>query len=209
MATRVYSSFTAADGTDASAYTPDINQGSGFLDSGANQAEVISNQVKFSANATGFWIDSGVTDQHVYVNFNPGGADNRVTVHARRSSAAVSSRTCYEANFRFGINEIHIFKNVTGTATLLGAIIPFTFNLSTTYKLGVRVNGTTIEVLLDDVVVGTRTDSSITTGTYGGMSHFQWTTAAGRADDFYINDLIAGGANIPVFVHHYRQQGIM
>lgn len=209
MATRVYSSFTAADGTDVSAYTPDINQGSGFSDTGANQVEVIGNQVKFSASATGFWVNSGVTDHYVFVNFNAGGADNRVTVHARHDGATVQSRTCYEVNFRFGVNEIYIFKQVGGVSTQLGATISLVLGQSTTYKLGIRVTGTTIEALLDDAVIGTRTDSSITTGTYGGMAHFQWTTAAGRADDFYINDLIAGGANIPVFVHHYRQQGIM
>lgn len=192
MAVLVYASFTGADGVDVSAYTPDISAGSGFSDSGANQTEIIGNQVKFSASATGFWIDSGVTDHYVHTTFNAGGADNRVSVHARRDNATVLSRTCYEVNFRFGINEIYIFKQVGGVSTQLGATISMVIGQSTTYKLGIRVTGTTIEALIDDVVIGTRTDSSITTGTSGGVAHFQWLSAAARADNFYIESI--GGA---------------
>jgi len=91
---------------------------------------------------------------------------------------------------------ITISKCIVGSFTNIGTTISYTFATGDTLKLAVV--GTTLEVFVNDVSVGTRTDSDIASGSAGIYSR-----GDGVVDDWEGGNVAAGGSAIPVFMHHY------
>lgn len=190
----VSDTFTDTTGTDVSAHTPDIDTvGGGWSDDGANTCEIKSNNIGFSAANTSGWINTGVTDHGASFDVNAGGADNRWIVSARRNTALSGAETCYELNGQTGNNLLAFLSRVAGAGTIIGATIPYTLGASTTYDVELVVNGTSLEGFINGVSIGTRTSSTITTGTYAGVRHALYTDSALRVDNFVADDLVAAG----------------
>lgn len=194
------------DGQDIGGRTPSPTNtpGNTWTEIAANKIEGDgAGQIKGADTASGCGIDSGITDQLVSVDFNAGGADNRMSVFGRWNGIYFGSSLDdrYSVNPRTGNNTIHIFKMVDDVITQLGADISFSFNLSTTYKIGIRIRtvgaDVVIDALVDDVPVASRTDSTspLTTGSFTGFEHNLRSSAAARFDNFQVEDL---AVSVPV-----------
>ena len=202
MAIKVSDSFTDTPGVDLSAHTPDTDAvGGGWTDTGANEVEIDSNDVKCSKVNASAWIDGGVVDQRSSIDFNAGGADNRMSVEARHDGSSYASRTAYQMNVRPSPNQLLIYKTVGGSSTQLGSIVTFTMGTSTTYKTSCQTNSTTIDGDIDDVNKISRTDSAITTGGYGAFLHALRSSANARFDNYLLEDLVAAAAGNPWYYY--------
>lgn len=81
---------------------------------------------------------------------------------------------------------VRLFKTVAGVNTQLGSTHALTPSASTTYKITLRMSGTSIEALLDDVVVvGPITDSAISAKGLAGVyfSAYSGTSTTGMHFD--------------------------
>jgi len=212
MTTKVFDAFNGANGTDLSAHIPDIDiVGGGWSDTGANTVELDgSGALKFSGiNFTG-WISAGTSDQWCVSEFNALGVDNRVSLVLRRDSALFGSENGYKFNFRPADTgtELKIIKVISGSSTII-ATGSFAASTSTTYSLEPEAEGTSLDFLIDGTSELSLTDSSITVGDYAGLLHEKYTSGGGKFYDFKIDDAAPSvGATIPVFMNHYRNQGI-
>lgn len=124
-------------------------------------------------------------------------------VTARQAS---STATYYVADYEgewSGSGGWRLQKVVSGSATTLDSGNPAGWGEQVTLRID--VDGTSISATLDAGQDLSATDSAITSGTYAGLSG-GWEDA-GEFDDFEAEDL-AASVSIPIFIHHYRQQGI-
>jgi len=115
--TAVFDTFTGAAGTDLSAHAPDTDTvGGGWSQETANDGELDGIGGLQWASSTGVaWIDSGQLDQFVKINVNPGGQDNRFSIHLRHDGNTDATSTAYYFNIRIGAGG-------TGEATILTRI---------------------------------------------------------------------------------------
>lgn len=106
-------------------------------------------------------------------------ATNRVGVCARQSASA---NTRYQTRYNRLTNGVELAKVVAGTTTQLGSTSSQTANAGSTYRLELRLSGTTIEAYWDGAgsPTITQTDSAI--------------TAAGHPGIFFLNPVIAGNS---------------
>lgn len=192
MTTKVFDTFTGTAGTDLSAHTPDTDVvGGGWIDYLANSCELDgSGAVQFDASGRSSWIDAGTVNQWCTANFYPGSADNRFSFLLRRDSAAYSSRTCYDFNFRTGdgVNPVIIYKTVSGSNTQLAAKSGSAWDNTATYSCEPEIDGSALDFIVDGVSEVSVSDASITTGDYAGIIHQKYTTGNARLYDFKIDD---------------------
>lgn len=184
-----------ANGEDIGGRTPSPTNtpGNAWIESGANEIEGDgSNQIKANGGSQSATIDTDEIDLYASVEFNAQGADNRGTVYARNNNdwpPGSATFDGYAFNWRTGNDTLHINKIVDGTTTQLDPAINFTIDNATTYKYSIRVNGTTIDGLVDDNVMGVRSDSAVDGITQGGtfavFAHFLF-NGGGRFDNFEV-----------------------
>lgn len=106
-----------------------------------------------------------------------------------------SAQTCYLYRVEGRDVWIHkIFKCVAGTETALTSSLSST-NAAFGHTLKVKASGSTITATLDGTDIGNVTDTSITTGTRGGMmtkaQNDIGDSSRSRWDDWFAQDLIA------------------
>ncbi len=94
-------------------------------------------------------------------------------------------------------------KTVTGSRTNLGTLKTQTLVLNEEIKT--KIDGTTLSGEHDDVELDSITDTAIAGGTRGGV--YMSVDAANRAaaDDWFCEDISAGGLSIPVAYHHRQR----
>lgn len=208
MAIKVQDTFEDTNGVDLADHDPDTDEeGGGWIDTGANALEIASNQAASNANGDSSWINGGVADSQVSVDFNAGGADNRISFGARRDTAAtVGARDSFEINWRPDPDELYINRIDDGASTQLGSTRSVSAGTSTTYTLMLKCDGSSISAYVDGDQKGiTETDSNYPSNTYGSITQNLRTDGAGRFDNFLFEDLVAGGLSIPVAMHHYTK----
>lgn len=152
-------------------------------------------------DAAGAWIDTGIINQKVSVDFNAGDADNRATVIARANDFPPGHDSCdhWLFNMQPVNNIVKIFKRVDDNITLIGAIVDVVLGNNTQYKYTFEVNGNGADNLkgyVDDVLEITRTDASIDGstegGSYAGFTHGLHTDDNARFDNFLVEDFAVG-----------------
>lgn len=104
-----------------------------------------------------------------------------------------TTMTCYIAYIMFTEDLVALVKRVNGTETVLGSTVAFTAVAGVGYLIRLEMNGTALRVLIDGVEKISLTDSSISTGTRGGLYGNKATSGAMIFDSFEVGDL-AGGA---------------
>jgi len=200
--TRVQDDFDGASGTDLSAHAPNVDfVGGGYIDNGANTVELDgAGAIKFSAMNDEFRIDSGATDQTITTNFNAGGADNRIHIHARLDNNSSLTGTSYRFNFRPGdlVTPLRINRIVAGVNTLLVTSPTPILSNSTTYELKVSVTETfpgsgvfLLDFKVDGVSELSITDTVITSGTFAGIRHATMTDGNARFFDLKVEGPVA------------------
>lgn len=149
----------------------------GDIDIVSNEARGGSNGVNHTARAES---DLGSADHYAEVDvvaFSDG------TGPCVRFSGSV--QTCYVAIYD---GNVRIFKIQTGSFTQVGAT--YSSLAAGTYRLS--VSGTTLDLLLNGVSQGTRTDSDIASNTRTGIRSAHTND---RLDNFAAGDLGGGGGN--------------
>jgi len=196
MTTKVFDTFTGTNGVDLAAHTPDTDVvGTGWVDTSTNDLELDGGGgVKWAANGDQSWIDVGTADQWSEVNYNAGGADNRISINLRRDSNSYATRNHYNFNFRTGDagGQIKISKVVNGSETTIvsGA---FSITNTITYALQPEVSSSNLDFVIDGNSELSTTDTSITTGSFAGIWGNLRSSAAGRFYDFQIDDVAPSG----------------
>ena len=91
-------------------------------------------------------------------------------------------------NARIGASSLDLFRVVNGATTNLGtyAFTPVAFR---NYKITIKLNGSSIQVYLDDVLRISATESMYATNTLFGMYRFSAFTVPDRVDYFKITEL--------------------
>jgi len=211
MTTKVFDTFNGTAGTDLAAHTPDI--GGSWTDTELNAVELDGvGGAKFAGNGRSSWIDAGTANQWCVANFNAGGADNRVSVELRRNAVSYPTRDCYVFNFRTGDTgaDVKIYKVISGSFTEISTENVANWDNATTYSLEPEIDGSALDFIIDGTSTTSLTDTAITAGDYAGMTHLLFSSSGARFYDFKIDDAAPGvGVAIPVFMNHYRNQGIL
>ena len=190
MTTKVFDTFTGADGTDISAHTPDTDVvGGGWSQVNTDRVELDgAGGLKFSASLDYCGINVGATDQWVTVNWYNGGVDNRMGVYLRSDLVGIN-RDAYMFQFRSGNTggELTINRVDAGGSTEI-ATASFAADLSATYLMEMSIEGSSLVWKIDGVIVLTATDATHTTGSGTELTHFLRTNANARFYDFQVND---------------------
>ncbi|SOD42354.1 hypothetical protein [Nitrosovibrio sp. Nv4] len=130
--------------------------------------------------------------------------------------ASTSVNTFYHARHSIGAGW-QMYRFVSGAATQLGSAVAATLTPGNTYNLKLDMSGSAIKLYVDSVATIEATDTGITSAGKAGIRAFNnaYGTAI-NAEQLHIDNFSAdeaggggGGAAIPVFVNHYRNQGIM
>ena len=162
---------------------------------GESALKIVSNQCLQSVSGANrnaaYWnADSFNNDQYSKVKIVSLGTLNTVGPLVRVSPSA---ETFYRVVT--STTTITVSKCIVGSFTNIGATISYTFATGDTLKLAVA--GTTLEVFVNYVSVGTRTDSDIASGSAGIYSR-----GDGIVDDWEGGNVAAGGSAAAVFMHH-------
>lgn len=144
----------------------------------------------------------------IYVQTN---AFGKPAVFGRLSTSA---NTGYHARHWAGTGW-QLYKVVAGAFAQLGPTVAQTLTAGNTYNLKLEMIGSAIKVYVDGVLMISVTDTAITAAGKAGIS-FRDATASSdttllHLDNFSADDIGGGGggAVIPVFISHFRTQGIM
>lgn len=176
--------------------------------------EVAGNQVVCKGGASNTptaraEADVSGTDHYAQVSVTTLAAANSQLGPAARFSA--SEVTCYIARLVPAAGSGHEFgliKLIAGTQTDL---VDTGQSISLPHTVKVECNGSTIKGYIGGVEKLSTTDTSITTGTRGGLFGYnsgQNTTDA-TGDSWTLEDLAGGGGTaVPVFVHQLITQGM-
>jgi len=216
MTTKVFDTFTGTSGDDIDTHTPDTDVvGGGWIDSGANEVELDGiGGLKFSGGGTECWIDCGTVDQWATVNLqcaSGSGVSNDLYITLRRDSAVRGSETSYFVTFEPNTSggKIVIAKRIAGSRTDLALNTAISLDSNVSYTCSPEVNGAALDFIIDGTSELSITDSSVTTGGYAGALHSIRANDTLRVFDFQIDDTAPSvGVSIPVFINHYRNQGI-
>lgn len=185
MATFVRDTFTAADGTSITARAGETGA---TWTANAGGMSVAANRVYSTASSTYVYASGAPSspDYEVSADFTPltgWSSANFEMIFARGSTSGSGPR--YGAGYR----------GTQWTIDLGGAAIAvsstFTLNTNQTYRLRLRVQGTTLTLFVDDVQVCQVTDGTITTaGRAGFRSTNTWTsTTGGHWDNLFVADI--------------------
>jgi len=189
MSIKVLDDFTGLSAAqDIGGTTPDTTNtpGGTWNQSGANTIEGDgSGSCTWAAANDQAWILFTGANQDITVLFNAGGADNRISIEARRDNGSAGAESCYSFNFRTGDTggKLNMYKTISGSPTLIGTTA-FTISNTTDYNVEIKVNGTSIQGYIDSVLKLDITDSAITTGDYAGFVGNLRTSAAGLFKSF-------------------------
>jgi len=214
MAVKVQDNYDGANGTDIDVHPPNVDVvGGGYIDNGANTVELDgTGAIRFMALNDEFRIDTGTANQFITTNFNAGGADNRIHIHARLDNNDTLSGTSYRFNFRTGdlATPLRIHRVIAGVPTLLASSSTPTHSDSITYELKVEVTEQSPGVfLLDFIVDGVSelsiTDTVITSGSFMGIRHAALANGNARVFDLKVADT---ALSIPVIMNSYRQRRV-
>ena len=194
-ATAMFDTFTGPYGTDLSAHTPDLDTvGNGWAQELVNDGELDGTGGLFWSSSSGVaWIDIGQTDQFVKINVNPGGDDNRFSIHLRHDGSPDISSTAYYFNIRIGAGgagEASIMSRIAGINTTITDIAYLgTPDLNTTHEFVAGVVGNELSLYMNGSKILTYTDNSILAGTYIGIRHNAY-----RDGNLRYHDVTAGTA---------------
>ena len=145
---------------------------------------VVSNQCVGYSGSARAEADVSSSDMHALADLHAVSSYQQSGPAARFSSSA---ETYYTARFRNNTHAVYVYKVVSGSATLLdsqGSIVD-----SFPDELKLTVDGSDLDADWNGVNKVSTTDSSITTGTRGGISA---TSGSHTCDDWEAEDL--GGA---------------
>lgn len=171
--------------TDSTTLGPDLSwtETSGDFETASNQARPVSTANAFAeARAES---DLASADHYVQAVLSRGGSGNTNTDMRVLARFASGARTHYGLSYgATGGNPDQFYKRVAGTFTALTSLGDTAFADGDTVRFA--LDGSTLTAYANGVVVGTQTDTSITTGTRAGI--------AGRRDNVsaYIDDFAAG-----------------
>jgi len=126
------------------------------------------------------------------VNFlNTAGISARIA--GRRVNYGASDSNYYFVQLRRDLQEIHLYKRVSGSFTQLGSTVSVTVNVGTDYVVKLHMQGTTIKAFLDEVEKISVTDSALAGPGDAGISVYALDGQDIKFDDFTVDDLAAGG----------------
>ena len=155
MATLIACAFTASDGTELTAYTPETNiPGSSWVGEAlepshsapaTNDAEIQSNQLKIVTSNKGCSYDVKVTDYTINYDWVIGASSGiRSAVYFRWTDKDNN----YIFKHREDLDSWALVKTTAGSASTV-ASGSLTFNTSTTYAIEVRVSGTSLRIFVN------------------------------------------------------------
>lgn len=186
--------FDRADGAIGANWT--VDQGSFNIVSNVAEAATAASRNRAR------YVSALDTANH-WVQATTGGksTSNHGDVCARQAS---STHTNYEAVYleNSSATGYKITKRVNGDETVLDTAA----SGSGAKTLKLTVNGATQTMLVNTVEVNYAEDTALTEGNYVGI--FGYGNTGPRYNDWSAEDLAAGGPVIPVFMHHYKQQGV-
>lgn len=145
----------------------------GWTTSNGSGCDIVSNQLQAaSADGAANWSTLFGADQEAFVDIVTEPADTKsINLIVRQATASNYGSTHYEADFtkKTGANdECEIWK-YDGSWAQLGATIDLGGEFTTGDQIGLSVNGTTVEIWINGVSKGSRTDSSVTGSGYCGL----------------------------------------
>ena len=187
--------FTGTEGTELSTYSGSWTKITGTT----GNMEIASNRLRQSSTTSAGYYHSGTpvsADYSVSCDlYNPsGGASLNATGVVGRCST--SATTFYHA--RSNIDNLQLYKCITGTFTQLGSNVTKSISSSTSYGLVLEMVGTTIKVYWNGSGSAsiTQTDSSITAAGKSGIRSAASSTptdfSGWQIDNFSADDI--GGA---------------
>lgn len=190
---------TGTDGTAITAHTPDDGGSWTVHPNAVASASIIIATNRLRANKSGddLYYHSGTpasadydVECDVFINTKVG--SNLTGINGRMST---SVKTMYTLCIDTSGTRLAMFKNVTGTATLLGSATP-TLNTGTSYHLKLEMRGTTINGYIDGVLSITVTDSAISATGKPGI----WTQGAlSNSTGIHIDNFSATNAPAATF----------
>jgi hypothetical protein len=162
----------------------DVSNGSTWVAS--STLRIFNNELDFLNLNEAARILFGSVDQFVRMKYNAGGFDNRLAVLARAIYSGSTIVSAYGIDFRQGDGEIRISRYTNDVATSLGSYM-VSLGSSTDYKLGIRVQGSTITGYLDDEKVIQVTDTVYTLGVHAGFKLIGINSGTSSGDDFQLD----------------------
>jgi hypothetical protein len=145
-----------------------------------------SGDVSFSGPNQSALVEFSDADQFVECTWNCNGEDNELDLFARCSASAEDPKDGYHLQMRQSIGDLRIREKSTFVSSTLGSAysVPGGINSSQTYKVGLKVQGTTLTAYLDDVQIIQVTDSTHTSRTKAGFKHNDHVNPGGSLDNF-------------------------
>lgn len=170
--------FTDSNGTNIASHTPDVDTtGNGWTGETGN-ADIQSNQLRFTSNVTEIYADAGTHNVIVRVLWtSSAGNANRNSLFIR----STDENNGVEFNFREDNQDWQILGGGINTSG------SFSWNTGQTYELRVDANGQDYTFYIDGNVIHTETANEIVTNTHGvGRRNGSDAT---RLDDFEIFEI--------------------
>jgi len=194
MAQFVSDTFTGADGATLAAYSASWVRS---LGGGTGNVTLLGNRARHSTTAVVVYIYSAVAapgaDYDVSATVYFGSTDGVPSVGVCGRIVDTTTATFYQARFTLGTG-IVLARFTANTAVTL-ASVAYTPTLGAEPKLTLRMRGTQLSVLLDDVVVlGPITDANITAAGYVGLRMASASATTVHMDNLVADDgVVVGG----------------
>lgn len=205
--------FTGTDGTTLQAHDANWVE---HADGGGGDILITSNRGQQRATGGGWYYHSASpssADYNVSADFYVTSLSPDFNYTGVLGRSSTSSLTYYQARYGTAVGW-QLIKLVAGAGTTLGSTGSPSPVAGNTYVVKLDMTGSAIKMLVNDAAIIEVTDTSVTATGKAGLRVFNNTaptSSQGLHFDNFSADEVGGGggAVIPVFVNHYRNQGIM